>query len=123
MHHDRGHRELAKDGFESAAYLTPYAQEGIMVVVGKRRLSSGYGVGREAGGDHKVTIYLFRLGGTPGSCFVGIVAGDLEGGDSFDGPHDFPRHGGIVFIDDTDGYVLHLPVTEDRRHEEDAEQR
>ena len=122
LHYDRSHRKLTKDGFESAAHLTAYAQKSIMVVVGKRRLPSSYSISREAGGDHEVAVYLFRLGSTPGCRLVDIAVCNLESGNGFDSPHDFPRHGGIVFIDDTDGYVLHLSVSEDSGHEEDTEQ-
>src|SRR5699024_5443466 len=62
LHYDRSHRKLTEDGFESAAHLTAYAQKSIVVVVGKRHLPSGYGISREAGGDHEVAVYLFRLG-------------------------------------------------------------
>ena len=123
MHHDRGHRKLAEDGFESATHLTAYAQESIVIVVGKRRLPSGHDISRETSRDHQVAVYFFRLGGTPGSRLVGIAMHNLESRDGFDCPHDFPRHGGIISIDNTDGYVLHLPIPEDRGHEEDAEQR
>ena len=33
LHYDRSHRKLTKDGFESAAHLTAYAQKSIVVVV------------------------------------------------------------------------------------------
>ena len=80
LHYDRSHRKLTKDGFESAAHLTAYAQKSIVVVVGKRRLPSGYGISREAGGDHEVAVYLFRLGSTPGCRLVDIAVCSLKVG-------------------------------------------
>lgn len=103
--------------------LAAYREEGIVVIIGERCVSSRHRLLFEAGRDDEVAVYVLPLQCPAGVGFVGEVLRHTEGGGGRDAPGDIARSGSVVQVDDTHGNVLHLSVSEDGGHEEQTEQR
>lgn len=122
LHHDGGECNGSKRILERRHQLAAYREEGIVVIIGERCVSSRHHLLFEAGRDDEVAVYVLPLQCPAGVGFVGEVLRHTEGGGGRDAPGDIARSGSVVQVDDTHGNVLHLSVSKNGGHEEQTEQ-
>ena len=119
---DRRDRQVRQNRFEGAVEFDSYAQQGEMVVIGQRGVSTSQQIRFEVVRDHYIGVYLLFLHGVArrlGVCVAGRYAGSRN---RRDGARDLPGGGRLVEVDDADRDIFHLSAAEDRGHEQNAEQ-